>query len=959
MGPGELLAGAVRPPLWAPSRGLRPCGQLARLVILAPEPPSPSGPAGPRTSPLGASRADAACFLEEECREKVGQGDGVLSESANGPPDADSEDVGPLRRMVSRSWGATQSRCDRLTGSQEPEGEQAHHQPSRQGPPDPCPGAPQSHHTPLSSLVTLLEKACEARVPGGQSSGCTVPGLDTRNGSGLERRGSGHCGTRPGTKRPGRPQDRGEGLTAHLLPPWPASASAQCGDPAGRWTGRVCPDLWHGLAGVRVCPGGPGTWGPQSRGPEDADLTWKERRVALASGPRASWSLVRQGVRQRCHFPAELRAGAGGPFGLLSPERGEYPPEALGGPEAPQAQREVPRPSSLHPPHLPATSVGRSHAESQFTSRAGTLWPPAPGPEHDSAISQTGQAGTGSTLWALSSGACVTSRAWLGAPSRRPGPGDPDVQCGETTARTVDTGGRGHGQGPERGRMVAPRRQRGKTSPFLDLEEGELALGWRLAGEPVNRGSQASPSATPPPPARPAAAQASRLLAQNGAPGTLAGGIILPGAWQTQAQRPEHLPGLQSPQGPNWPCHKVYPWHSLGKVGRVGIRGGRPGTLLDRRKEGECSRAQTDSSPALGHSPQSTGSLWSLLVPRGRSSAGTSARMQLDAQSPCLEAGRPTARGRVASTGRAPALSPRNGERSQSECPPRPEGAVRKAGELGASWGPGSAYRGDLVPAGPSYPETVHPAFHSPGGLMLQTQCPTPTSSPSAPPGSTATLRFGHLSTGLPRVFPRAALEAGPVQELGKPTKGLSPATSRAASFCDGPETERNLRRGPQGAAPGLPGPGNLALSGCQEEPHHPHVQHVPTTWREEMAQPALLTTRRAKLRAERRGAEGTEGVLVPLGQAQAPTQPQFAQGPLEPEFQEDWAVDLTHTSPSIISGRLGAIPKPEARAAKNSAPGRKAAAAGLSGTGKRTSHEGASGCPPPLTLLWQRPGLS
>lgn len=143
-----------------------------------------------------------------------------------------------------------------LTGSQEPEGEQAHHQPSRQGPPDPCPGAPQSHHTPLSSLVTLLEKACKARVPGGQSSGCTVPGLDvrvssvthhpwltarqgaprappgqpswgpplvssgqTRNGSGLERRASGHCGTRPGTKRPGRPQDRGEGLTAHLVPP--------------------------------------------------------------------------------------------------------------------------------------------------------------------------------------------------------------------------------------------------------------------------------------------------------------------------------------------------------------------------------------------------------------------------------------------------------------------------------------------------------------------------------------------------------------------------------------------------------------------------------------------------------------------------------------------------------------------------------------------------------------------
>lgn len=36
-----------------------------------------------------------------------------------------------------------------LTGSQEPEGEQAHRQPSRQGPPDPCPGAPQSHHTPF------------------------------------------------------------------------------------------------------------------------------------------------------------------------------------------------------------------------------------------------------------------------------------------------------------------------------------------------------------------------------------------------------------------------------------------------------------------------------------------------------------------------------------------------------------------------------------------------------------------------------------------------------------------------------------------------------------------------------------------------------------------------------------------------------------------------------------------
>lgn len=244
---------------------------------------------------------------------------------------------------------------------------------------------------------------------------------------------------------------------------------------------------------------------------------------------------------------AELRVGAGGPSGLLSPERGEYPPKALGGPEAPQAQREVPRPSGLHPPHLPATSVGRSRAESQFcTSRAGALWesvlrprpgsrhqalnpetpvspqapkncpakgqwpgrvlsgappgrvhltqghpfrtggvegwgppwpagshhgaadlavsgkeevcllprvwgcrtrwwpqaalaqtgpgrragsvagqpgtdtlcpplpplstaqPPAPGPEHDSAISQTGQAGMGSTLWALSSGACVT-----------------------------------------------------------------------------------------------------------------------------------------------------------------------------------------------------------------------------------------------------------------------------------------------------------------------------------------------------------------------------------------------------------------------------------------------------------------------------------------------------------------------------------------------------------------------
>lgn len=289
---------------------------------------------------------------------------------------------------------------------------------------------------------------------------------------------------------------------------------------------------------------------------------------------------------------AELRAGARGPFGLLSPERGEYPPEALGGPEAPQAQREVPRPSSLHPPHLPATSVGRSHAESQFTSRAWALWvsvlcprpgsrhqapnpetpvspqapkncpakgqwpgrvlsgappgrvhltqghpfrtsgvegwgplwpagshhgaadlamsgkeevcllprvwgcrtrrwpqaaltqtgpgrragsvagqpgadplcpslstaqPPAPGPEHDSAISQTGQAGAGSTLWALSSGACVTPRAWLGAPSRRPGPGDPDVQCGVATARTVDTGGRGH---------VSVRRPGWGTSPW-------------------------------------------------------------------------------------------------------------------------------------------------------------------------------------------------------------------------------------------------------------------------------------------------------------------------------------------------------------------------------------------------------------------------------------------------------------------------------------------------------------
>ena len=32
------------------------------------------------------------------------------------------------------------------------------------------------------------------------------------------------------------------------------------------------------------------------------------------------------------------------------------------------------------------------------------------------------------------------------------------------------------------------------------------------------------------------------------------------------------------------------------------------------------------------------------------------------------------------------------------------------------------------------------------------------------------------------------------------------------------------------------------------------------------MAQPALLTTRGAKLRAERRGPESTEGVLVPVG---------------------------------------------------------------------------------------------
>lgn len=62
-----------------------------------------------------------------------------------------------------------------------------------------------------------------------------------------------------------------------------------------------------------------------------------------------------------------------------------------------------------------------------------------------------------------------------------------------------------------------------------------------------------------------------------------------------------------------------------------------------------------------------------------------------------------------------------------------------------------------------------------------------------------------------------------------------------------------------------------MALSGCQEEPHHPRVQHIPTTWRAEMAQPALLTTRRAKLRAERRGAEGTEGVLVPVGSIPAP----------------------------------------------------------------------------------------
>lgn len=141
-----------------------------------------------------------------------------------------------------------------LMGSQEPEGELAHHQPSRQGPPDPCPGAPQSHHAPF--LAGDLAGEGLPRVPGGQSSGCTVPGLDvrmsgvthhpwltarqgaprappgqpswgpplvssgqTRNGSGLERRGSSHRGTRPGTKRPGLAQDCWEGLTAHLPPP--------------------------------------------------------------------------------------------------------------------------------------------------------------------------------------------------------------------------------------------------------------------------------------------------------------------------------------------------------------------------------------------------------------------------------------------------------------------------------------------------------------------------------------------------------------------------------------------------------------------------------------------------------------------------------------------------------------------------------------------------------------------
>ena len=65
-------------------------------------------------------------------------------------------------------------------------------------------------------------------------------------------------------------------------------------------------------------------------------------------------------------------------------------------------------------------------------------------------------------------------------------------------------------------------------------------------------------------------------------------------------------------------------------------------------------------------------------------------------------------------------------------------------------------------------PELAAPSVPSPGGLTLQAQHPTPTSGPGAPPGSTATLRFGHLSTGLPQVFPRAALEVGPVQELGK-----------------------------------------------------------------------------------------------------------------------------------------------------------------------------------------------
>ena len=57
----------------------------------------------------------------------------------------------------------------------------------------------------------------------------------------------------------------------------------------------------------------------------------------------------------------------------------------LRGSRSPQAQREAPRPSSLHAPHLLDTLVGRSHAESWVcTSRAGALWVkvlcPAQGP---------------------------------------------------------------------------------------------------------------------------------------------------------------------------------------------------------------------------------------------------------------------------------------------------------------------------------------------------------------------------------------------------------------------------------------------------------------------------------------------------------------------------------------------------------------------------------------------------